>query len=129
MARRPNRRLRQALACLRSGTAGALRPSPAPTAAGGKADGLELKLLSNQQVKHFVVHGWVPLKPDEFDPDFHRGISAKCEAMEAQGLGNNMCAPEALCPASVKCPAGAALRQVPSAPSARRQAQCPARSD
>ena len=118
MARRPNRRLRQALACLRSGTAGA--PSPAPTA-GGKADGLELKLLSNQQVKHFVVHGWVPLKPDEFDADFHRGISAKCEAMEAQGLGNNMCAPEALCPASVKCPAGAALRQVPSASSSAQR--------
>ena len=86
---RPNRRLRQTLACLQSGTA---LPSPAsPIATAGDADGMERRLLSNQQVKHFVVHGWVPLRPDEFDGDFHRGISAKCEAMEAQGLGNNMC--------------------------------------
>ena len=82
------RRLRQTLARLQSGTA---LPSPAPIPTAGDADGMELKLLSNQQVKHFVVHGWVPLRPDEFDADFHRGISAKCEAMEAQGLGNNMC--------------------------------------
>ena len=95
---RPNRRLRQTLARLQSGTA---LPSTLPIATAGDADGMERRLLSNQQVKHFVVHGWVPLRPDEFDGDFHRGISAKCEAMEAQGLGNNMCAPQRLpqCPA------------------------------